>query len=114
MSVSNDNGRLFPFALVMLVVCLLVVKSEADPYGGSPAAPPPEKVAGKTFPQSVFCNDPASKCYGKHIVCPKQCPTFKPTEEQSKVKACFVDCKSKKCEAICKSKSLYNNLDHVG
>ncbi|KAK3026139.1 hypothetical protein RJ639_042582 [Escallonia herrerae] len=89
--------------LCLLVVLSILVKSHGDPYGNpSPAAPPPSAVAGKEFPQFLFCNDPSTKCFHKVILCPQQCPTFKSSDPNSK--GCFIDCKSKNCEAVCKTR----------
>ncbi|OVA10745.1 Root cap [Macleaya cordata] len=69
-----------------------------------PPPPPPSAVAGKEFPpQNMYCVDPNSKCVGKIIHCPKQCPSFKPADP--KAKACTIDCNSPKCEAYCKNRT---------
>ncbi|PIA35341.1 hypothetical protein AQUCO_03500023v1 [Aquilegia coerulea] len=108
----------------MLILLFLLITSSfahihADPYdtpippakGSNPAAPPPSEVAGKEFPpQSFLCNDPLTKCYGKNITCPSQCPVFKPTNATAK--GCFIDCMSTKCEAICKNRKP--NCDGIG
>lgn len=52
-------------------------------------------------PQSRICTDYSSKCGGKQIFCPRQCPTFKASTEKGK--GCFIDCNARDCEAICKS-----------
>ncbi|GAB4855271.1 hypothetical protein Ancab_023891 [Ancistrocladus abbreviatus] len=94
------------FYSVALLV-LLVGKSHAQPYkqwwppaGGGLA--PPDAGSGKYFPQWWFCSDPSSKCYGKFISCPRQCPAFKPYD--TKAKGCFIDCNSINCEAVCKNR----------
>ncbi|KAK1361876.1 Root cap [Heracleum sosnowskyi] len=53
-------------------------------------------------PQSRVCTDYSRKCGGKQIYCPKQCPTFKASTEKGK--GCFIDCNSRDCEAICKTR----------
>ncbi|OVA10774.1 Root cap [Macleaya cordata] len=90
------------FFLIIFLISSLAQLTHADPYsGGAPGAPPPPSaVAGKEFPpQTFFCNDPHSKCFGKNINCPQQCPMLKPASPKDK--ACFIDCNSIKCEAIC-------------
>ncbi|KAK9284275.1 hypothetical protein L1049_023445 [Liquidambar formosana] len=102
--------------LFLLLVTSLFSKSCADPYGGRPsplagaAPPPPQEVAGKDFPQWIFCNDPFTKCFGKSIPCPQQCPAFKPFHP--KAKGCLIDCNSNHCEAICKTRRP--NCDGIG
>ena len=107
--------------LLLLLTVFLSSESYADPYANnSPpppppttgvAAPPPDAVAGKEFPQSVTCNDPLSKCFGKILSCPKQCPKFKSSD--SNKKSCFIDCNSKNCEAVCKSMQLSLSLKYL-
>ncbi|KAK3409544.1 hypothetical protein EUGRSUZ_J01651 [Eucalyptus grandis] len=87
------------FCCVVIFSLLFVKGGQADLYGSTPP-PPPDSVSGKDFPQSVLCNDPQSKCFGAQISCPSQCPSFKPSNSQDK--ACFVDCNSRNCEALCK------------
>lgn len=107
-AVTHIMGTL-SFYCVMIFSLLLVKGGQADLYGSTPP-PPPDAVSGKSFPQSVFCNDPTSKCFGAQVSCPSQCPIFKPSN--SKDKACFVDCNSKNCEALCKS--MYSlSREHV-
>ncbi|KAL4186047.1 hypothetical protein AMTRI_Chr09g12280 [Amborella trichopoda] len=103
-----------PVLILVLVSCLVAV--HGDSYGNpspspppssppklGPSAPPPSRVAGKTFESQVFtCNDNKTSCFGKTIVCPSQCPEMKPADP--KAKACFIDCNSPKCEAICRNR----------
>ncbi|XP_047312443.1 uncharacterized protein LOC124915723 [Impatiens glandulifera] len=49
---------------------------------------------------SVTCYNRRSKCFLKHITCPNECPEIKPKYSNSK--ACFLDCYSPKCEAVCR------------
>ncbi|CAN1201100.1 hypothetical protein LINPERHAP2_LOCUS45378 [Linum perenne] len=78
------------FALAAIVVVSLSSATKADPYDNPTSpSPPPSAVAGKEFPQSVACNDPSTKCFGKEIACPSQCPSFKPSDPSSK--ACSID-----------------------
>ncbi|PKA64142.1 Myb-related protein Myb4 [Apostasia shenzhenica] len=103
-------------ALLLALLLAAVSASNADLYdnpsppplpapsrGNSPAPPPPFAVKGKVFPpESTSCIDPKSKCFGKTINCPTQCPEFKPADP--KAKACFIDCNTPKCEAVCRNR----------
>ncbi|KAA8532124.1 hypothetical protein F0562_006734 [Nyssa sinensis] len=101
----------FSFLFLLLVVSSFS-QCHADPYEqkSPPAPPPPEAAAGKEFPQSFSCNDPFTKCFGNQISCPNQCPSFKPSD--SNTKGCYIDCNSKNCEAICKKRRT--NCDGIG
>lgn len=55
----------------------------------------------KTSGEKVVCLDFKSKCFGKILLCPKQCPLRKPLV--SNAKGCFTDC-SAKCETTCKNR----------
>ncbi|KAL5743632.1 hypothetical protein ACOSQ2_026748 [Xanthoceras sorbifolium] len=85
--VNMSTTRKSPSVLLtLLAVVALFEQSYADLYSY----------------QSVMCNDPLSKCSELTISCPKQCPTFKPYNPKNK--ACFIDCNSKNCEAVCKTR----------
>jgi hypothetical protein len=51
---------------------------------------------------SVYCINPASRCYGKTVECPYECPTS--YSEDPKAKICYIDCDSPICTAHCKRK----------
>lgn len=51
---------------------------------------------------SVYCTNPASRCYGKTVECPYECPTS--YSEDPKAKICYIDCDSPICKAHCKRK----------
>ncbi|XP_058079810.1 uncharacterized protein LOC131228010 [Magnolia sinica] len=94
-----------PFLVLLLISSLITIHGAG--YGPTPglgpAPPPPFEVAGKPFPpQSYHCRNRTSPCYEKEIKCPKQCPEFKPADPTAK--ACFIDCKSPKCEGVCKNR----------
>ncbi|KAL5993362.1 hypothetical protein ACLOJK_014286 [Asimina triloba] len=81
------------------------------PPAVAPAPGPAFEVAGKNFPpQSFLCNNKSSPCLGKTIKCPKQCPEFNPADP--KAKACFIDCSSPKCEAVCRNRKP--NCEGIG
>ncbi|XP_058099735.1 uncharacterized protein LOC131244094 [Magnolia sinica] len=101
--------------LSLLILITVLGGAHAAGYTPTPsvgvAPPPPFEVAGKPFPpQSFQCNNAASKCYGQELKCPKQCPEFKPADP--KAKACFVDCNSPKCEAVCRKRKP--NCEGIG
>ncbi|KAG9442017.1 hypothetical protein H6P81_017871 [Aristolochia fimbriata] len=106
--------------LVVILVSNLADVAEADLYGNpspppapisGPAPPPPFEVAGKPFPpQHFLCDNAGRKCFGKDIKCPVQCPEFKPADPTAK--ACFVDCNSPKCEAVCRNRKP--NCEGIG
>ncbi|OAY85944.1 hypothetical protein ACMD2_05080 [Ananas comosus] len=67
-----------------------------------PAPPPPFRVKGKEFPpETTVCNDNSTRCFGRTLTCPAECPQFKPADPTAK--GCFVDCNDRKCEGgICR------------
>ncbi|KAL9373248.1 hypothetical protein Peur_035492 [Populus x canadensis] len=92
---------------LLFFLYFLIAKSHADNIGAAtPPPPPPPPVSppdgSVEFPESVYCNQFNSKCFGQIISCPSQCPTFKPYDPKNK--GCFADCNSKKCEAICRTR----------
>nr|GMD83143.1 BMP-binding endothelial regulator protein [Ipomoea batatas]GME17691.1 BMP-binding endothelial regulator protein [Ipomoea batatas] len=50
----------------------------------------------------VTCSNRGSKCFYKYLTCPSQCPEIHPKDPTAQ--ACFLDCYSPKCEAVCKSR----------
>ncbi|KAK6932498.1 Root cap [Dillenia turbinata] len=52
--------------------------------------------------ETVTCKTRHSRCFLKKIKCPKECPKVKPSDP--KAKACFLDCYSPKCEAVCRTR----------
>ncbi|MQL93796.1 hypothetical protein Taro_026435 [Colocasia esculenta] len=92
----------------LLVASVALVGSAVDLYGnappppGGPAPPPPFAVRGKTFPpESTFCIDPTTPCFGKTIQCPASCPMTNPAD--AKAKACHIDCANPLCAGECRS-----------
>lgn len=61
---------------------------------------PPKPV--KPVQEILTCKSRKSRCFMKRIKCPVECPKVKP--KNPKDKACFLDCYSPKCEAVCKCK----------
>ncbi|XP_038972407.1 uncharacterized protein LOC103698043 [Phoenix dactylifera] len=58
---------------------------------------------GGAWPQDkVTCPMKGSPCFGKFVRCPKECPHIKPRHPRAK--ACFMDCRSPKCEAVCRDR----------
>ncbi|KAJ6978299.1 hypothetical protein D5086_023926 [Populus alba] len=95
---------------LLFFLYFLIAKSHADNIGAAtPPPPPPPPLSTVSppegsveFPESVYCNQFDSKCFGQIISCLSQCPTFKPYDPKNK--GCFADCNSKKCEAICRTR----------
>ncbi|XAR59121.1 hypothetical protein NMG60_11014777 [Bertholletia excelsa] len=54
----------------------------------------------KVKPQHITCRNRGSRCFLKNIKCPAECPTVQPKNRYAK--ACFLDCYSPKCEAVCR------------
>ncbi|XP_021288541.1 uncharacterized protein LOC110419765 isoform X1 [Herrania umbratica] len=65
--------------IILLVFVSVVVQSKAD---------------------SVHCRNPASRCYGKYIECPYECPSTSYGNQKAKV--CHVNCDSPVCKSYCK------------
>ena len=82
--------------VIVLILCVLLEVTETQAGGGGTKPPGgnPQK------PQRVTCYNHRSKCFMKYVTCPVQCPTVRPKDGKSK--ACFLDCYSNKCEAVCK------------
>ncbi|KAL1801894.1 hypothetical protein ACET3Z_030541 [Daucus carota] len=51
--------------------------------------------------RTYTCYRPDSPCFRKNITCPIECPSFRPAPYPH-AKACFINCESPKCEAVCK------------
>lgn len=49
-----------------------------------------------------WCNTPGSRCYGKYVKCPDECPNT--SSENPKAKVCYVNCNSPHCKPECKRK----------
>ncbi|XP_072954181.1 uncharacterized protein [Typha angustifolia] len=58
-----------------------------------------EGVLGQS---TLTCSNRWSPCYRKAIKCPKECPLAKPSNPNAK--ACYLDCYSPKCEAVCRGR----------
>ncbi|KDP38933.1 hypothetical protein JCGZ_00690 [Jatropha curcas] len=52
--------------------------------------------------ESVHCNNPLSRCNGKYVECPYECPSTYPKDPKSKV--CYVNCDHPQCKASCKTR----------
>ncbi|XP_073113129.1 uncharacterized protein [Elaeis guineensis] len=57
------------------------------------------ETGGAMPTEKRLCFRPWSPCHLKVIRCPKECPYTKP--KHPKAKACYLDCYSPKCEAVC-------------
>ncbi|XAR59120.1 hypothetical protein NMG60_11014776, partial [Bertholletia excelsa] len=58
------------------------------------------KTTKKPKPQHVTCQNRGGKCFHKYVKCPDECPRTHPKDPNAK--ACFMDCYSPKCEAVCR------------
>ncbi|KAL4335868.1 hypothetical protein GQ457_07G014190 [Hibiscus cannabinus] len=54
---------------------------------------------------SVYCSNPRSRCHGRSIECPNECPST--ASANTKSKACHVDCDSPLCKSSCKCNWFY-------
>ncbi|MBA0596904.1 hypothetical protein Gorai_013709 [Gossypium raimondii] len=54
----------------------------------------------QTKADSVYCSNPRSRCYGKYIECPYECPST--SYGNYKAKVCHVNCDSPVCKSYCK------------
>ncbi|XVF78117.1 hypothetical protein PTKIN_Ptkin14bG0103600 [Pterospermum kingtungense] len=59
---------------------------------------------------SVYCSNPKSRCYGKYIECPTECPST--SYGYGKAKVCHVNCHSPVCKSHCKHRRA--NCDSPG
>ncbi|XP_039013653.1 uncharacterized protein LOC120143387 [Hibiscus syriacus] len=50
--------------------------------------------------EPVYCTNPKSRCYGRLIECPKECPST--TNANSQAKVCYVNCDSPVCKSSCR------------
>nr|XP_029120757.1 uncharacterized protein LOC109505843 [Elaeis guineensis] len=57
------------------------------------------ETGGAVPTEKRLCFRPWSPCYLKVIRCPKECPYTKPKHPNAK--ACYLNCYSPKCEAVC-------------
>ncbi|XP_071706818.1 uncharacterized protein [Rutidosis leptorrhynchoides] len=67
-----------------------------------PVKPPKIVKPPKPVQELLTCKSRKSKCFNKLVKCPVECPKVKP--KNPKDKACFFDCYSPKCEAVCRSR----------
>ncbi|EEF28676.1 uncharacterized protein LOC8277669 [Ricinus communis] len=50
--------------------------------------------------ESVKCNNAASRCYGKNVYCPAECPSTYSKDPYAKV--CYINCDHPQCKTECK------------
>ncbi|KAI3795801.1 hypothetical protein L1987_38461 [Smallanthus sonchifolius] len=86
--------------ILFLHVMLVSMVTEVASSNKVKRVKPPKPV--KPIQQLLTCKSHKSKCFMKRIKCPVECPQVKP--KNPKDKACFLDCYSPKCEAVCKSR----------
>ncbi|KAF5765721.1 hypothetical protein HanRHA438_Chr15g0719151 [Helianthus annuus] len=88
------------FMILLLHAMLASLVTEAASGNKVKRVKPPKPV--KPVQEILTCKSRKSKCFKKRITCPVECPKVKP--KNPKDKACFLDCYSPKCEAVCKSR----------
>ncbi|KAF5760801.1 hypothetical protein HanXRQr2_Chr16g0757661 [Helianthus annuus] len=88
------------FLILLLHTMLASLVTEAASGNKVKRVKPPKPV--KPVQEILTCKGRKSKCFKKRITCPIECPKVKP--KNPKDKACFLDCYSPKCEAVCKSR----------
>ncbi|KAI7738433.1 hypothetical protein M8C21_015663 [Ambrosia artemisiifolia] len=88
------------FMVLLLSAMLASMVTEAASKNKVKRVKPPKPV--KPIQEILTCKSRKSKCFMKRVTCPIECPKVKP--KNPKDKACFLDCYSPKCEAVCKSR----------
>ncbi|QCD86773.1 uncharacterized protein LOC114170596 [Vigna unguiculata] len=58
------------------------------------------------------CSTKGSRCYGKYIRCPNECPSSESTDPKAKV--CHIDCDKPICRAVCRSRKPNCNAPGSG
>ena len=48
------------------------------------------------------CSTKGTRCYGKYIRCPAECPSSESNDPKAKV--CYIDCDKPICKAVCRRK----------
>ncbi|CAH1415758.1 unnamed protein product [Lactuca virosa] len=86
--------------ILFLQATLVSMVTEAASANKVKRVKPPKPV--KPVQELLTCKSRKSRCFMKRIKCPVECPKVKP--KNPKDKACFLDCYSPKCEAVCKSR----------
>ncbi|XP_028779867.1 uncharacterized protein LOC114736248 [Neltuma alba] len=60
---------------------------------------------------ALYCGH-KTRCSGKYIRCPSECPTSESTDPQAKV--CFIDCDQPVCKAVCRKRKPNCNAPGSG
>ncbi|KAJ0821807.1 hypothetical protein HanPSC8_Chr16g0724511 [Helianthus annuus] len=94
------------FVILLLHAILASLVTEAASGNKVKRVKPPKPV--KPVQEILTCKSRKSKCFKKRITCPIECPKVKP--KNPKDKACFLDCYSPKCEAVCKCNNEHFSL----
>ncbi|XP_048141688.1 uncharacterized protein LOC115739726 [Rhodamnia argentea] len=82
--------------LMLIMTFVLMSASLETPVDAGTAS------SAKAKRQQVTCNSRRSECFLKPVTCPVECPQVKP--EDPMAKACYLDCYSPKCEAVCRKR----------
>ncbi|RDY05969.1 hypothetical protein CR513_10124, partial [Mucuna pruriens] len=62
--------------------------------------------------QHLYCGTRGTRCYGKYITCPDECPSSETTDPKTKV--CHIDCNKPICRAVCRSRKPNCNAPGSG
>ncbi|XP_020202628.1 uncharacterized protein LOC109788344 [Cajanus cajan] len=60
----------------------------------------------------LYCGTRGTRCYGKYITCPDECPESETNEPKTKV--CHIDCNKPICRAVCRSRKPNCNAPGSG
>ncbi|KAI4333719.1 hypothetical protein L6164_018492 [Bauhinia variegata] len=61
---------------------------------------------------SLHCGTPGTRCYGREIKCPYECPSSETTDPKAKV--CQIDCDKPICRAVCRHRKPNCNAPGSG
>ncbi|OAY28648.1 uncharacterized protein LOC110602713 [Manihot esculenta] len=50
--------------------------------------------------ENFWCSNPGTRCYGKYVRCPDECPST--SSQNPKAKVCYVNCNNPHCKPECK------------
>ncbi|KAM0048780.1 hypothetical protein Hdeb2414_s0008g00278371 [Helianthus debilis subsp. tardiflorus] len=88
--------------LLVLILSVMLASMVTEAASGNKVKRVKPHKPVKPVQELLTCKSRRSKCFMKRIKCPVECPKVKP--KNPKDKACFLDCYSPKCEAVCKSR----------
>ncbi|XP_010052365.2 uncharacterized protein LOC104441062 [Eucalyptus grandis] len=83
---------------IVMFVLMMSASLEAMAEAGTTSSASLAKVKR----ERVTCNSRRSRCFMRYVTCPVECPQVKPKDP--KAKACYLDCYTPKCEAVCRKR----------